>query len=105
MKKNRRTELKHQIESTFDHLAIDEVEILAAEYDKSTTRMIEIKDISLKSAIVKDLFEDIEFSPVVFPPDIFPLLVRNDVFLATLGFRRKKWEIVFLSPPYETQSF
>ncbi len=103
--KNRRMELKHEIENTFDHLANDEIEILAAEYDNSTTRMIEVIDIRTKSAMVMDLSEDIKFSPVAFPPAILSLLVRHDVFLATLGFRQKKWAVVYLSPPYETHSF
>lgn len=54
--------------------------------------MIEVIDIRTKSAMVMDLFEDIEFSPVVFPPAILLLLARHDVFLATLGFRQKKWD-------------
>lgn len=103
MKNNRQAELKLEIMKAFDHLADDEIEILESNYERSTTRMIEVIDVKMKSAKVMDLNEDIEFTPVLFPTAILSLLVRHDVFYATLGLRHKKWEVIYLSPPYKSQ--
>ncbi len=46
-----------------------------------------------------DLFEDIEFSHIDFSTSILQLLERHHAFLATLGLRNNKWEIIYLSPP------
>ena len=100
IQKNRRTQLKLEIENLFDHLAPDEIDILASDYEKSVTRMIEVIQIRKKSALIMDLFEDIEYSHVVFPASILQLLERHDAFLATFGLRNKIWEIMYLSPPY-----
>lgn len=47
-----------------------------------------------------DLFETIEFTRVIFPKTILPLLRPHDVFLAKFGLNDKMWEIVYLTPPY-----
>ncbi len=105
IQKNRRIQMKRAIEQEFDHLAPDEVDILAAEYEKSETRMIEVIEIRKNGALVADLFEDLTFSNVIFPDSIIKLLDRDDTFLATFGLKNKKWTIIYLSPPYDEFKF
>jgi hypothetical protein len=100
IQKNRRSQLKREIEKLFDHLAPDEIDILASDYEKSQTRMIEVIHVRKKSVLIMDLFNDIEFSHVIFPTSILQLLERHDAFLATFGLRNNRWEIIYLSPPY-----
>jgi hypothetical protein len=100
IQKNRNSQLKREIEKSFDHLAPDEIDILASDYERSETRMIEVIKIRKKSVLIMDLKKDIEFSHVIFPTSILQLLERHDAFLATFGLRNKKWEIIYLSPPY-----
>lgn len=100
--KVRKSQLKSEIEKSFGHMTTDEVDRLASGLKSSTTRMIEVITVRKKSALIMDLLKDIEYSPVIFPPSILPLLVRHDAFLATFGLRNDKWEIIYLSPPYET---
>ena len=101
-KEHRKSQLKNEIEKLFDQITTGEVDRLASGLKNSTTRMIEVITVRKKSALIMDLFEDIEFSHVIFPPSILPLLARHDKFLATLGLRNDKWEIIYLSPPYDT---
>lgn len=98
--KIRIAQLKKETLKTYEHLAPDEVDILATHYKQSETRMIEVIQVRKKSAFVMDLYEPIEFTHVVFPQTILPLLKRRDVFLATLGLNEKMWEVIYLSPPY-----
>jgi len=100
IQKNRSSQLKCEIAKLFDHLAPDEIEIMASDYEKSETRIIEVIYVRKKSALVVDLSDDIEFSHVIFPTSILQLLERHDAFLATFGLRNNKWEIIYLSPPY-----
>ena len=100
----RRSQLKSEIGKSFDHLTSAEVDNLASGLKRSTTRMIEVINVRKKSAFIMDLFEDIEFSHVIFPSSILPLLERHDTFLATFGLRNNKWEIIYLSPPYDSFS-
>lgn len=93
--------MKRAIEQEFDHLAPDEVDILAAEYERSETRMIEVIQVRKNGARIADLFEDLTFSNVIFPDSIIKLLDRNDTFLATFGLKNKKWTVIYLSPPYD----
>ena len=104
IRKNRRSLLKREIEKLYDHLAPDEVDILASDYERTETRMIEVLNVRKKSAFIVDLFEDLEFSHVIFPTSILQLLGRHDAFLATFGLRNNKWEIIYLSPPYNELS-
>jgi hypothetical protein len=62
--------------------------------------MIEIVYMKVRSCTVMDLFEDIEFKPVVFPTELMPLLRRRDTFLVTMGMHNNKWEVVYMSTSY-----
>lgn len=104
MKKNNYSQLKREIENSFGHLAEDEIAILASNYEESTTRAIAIVDVRVKSAKAMDLKKDIEFSHVIFPKNIMPLLDRNDIFFATIGLEKKKWHVLYMSPPYDVNA-
>lgn len=93
------------IDKTFGHLAPDEVEILAASYQDSETRMFEVVHVRPRSSVLMDLFEDLEFKPVQFPNELTSLLKRHDVFLGTIGFKDSVWTVLHLSPCYLTDSF
>lgn len=95
-------QLDQSIDDLFAHLAPDEVDILAQNFVRSTTRMITIIKIGARGSIVMDLMEDIEFKPVLFPEELFQLLRRNDVFLMTMGFRDGGWHVLYLSRLYRT---
>ncbi len=98
--KNRFVQLTQEIETAFGHLAPDEVDKLASHFQNYQTRMIEVIRVRKNSALVMDLHEDIEFPHVAFPASIMNLLAKHDVFLAGFGQRNQKWEINYLSPPY-----
>ncbi len=99
---NRINQLDQSIDDLFTHLAPDEVDILAQNFIRSTTRMITIIQIGERGSLVMDLMEDIEFKPVLFPEELFQLLRRNDVFLVTMGFRDEGWHVLYMSPLYRT---
>jgi hypothetical protein len=105
MDNERINRLSSLIEERFGYLAPDEVDILAGEFTESTTQMVEIIDVKPRSALLMDLFEDIEFKPVALPKEMLPYLRRHDTFLATLGYRDNKWEVVYMSPPYANVEF
>jgi hypothetical protein len=90
------------IDEIFGHLAPDEIETLAAGYEKSEMRMLEVVRIRPQSSILMDLFEDLEFKPALFPKKLMPLLKRHDVFLVTIGFKDAAWTVIHLSPRYST---
>lgn len=98
--KIRISKLKKEISKHFEHLAPDEVEVLASYYKKHETRMIEIIQVREESAFAMDLFETVELTHVIFPKAILPLLEPHDVFLATVGLNHKMWEVIYLTPPY-----
>ncbi len=98
--KIRISKLKKEISNFFEHLVPAEVEVLASHYKKHETRMIEVIQVRKKSEFIMDLFETIEFTHLIFPKTILPLLKPHDVFLATFGLNDKLWEIVYLTPPY-----
>lgn len=97
--------LKKEISNFYQHLAPDEVGLLASDYQKYETRMIEVIQVRKKSVCIMDLLEFLEFTHVIFPKSILKLLKPHDVFLATFGLNDKLWEIVYLSPPYEVSHF
>lgn len=99
---NRMNQLDQSIDDLFAHLAPDEVEILAQDFVRSTTRMITVIKIGTRGSLVMDLMEDLEFKGVLFPEKLHQLLLRNDVFLATLGLRDGRWHVLYLSPLYRT---
>jgi hypothetical protein len=93
-------QLDQTIGALFAHLAPDEVDILAQNFIRSTTRMITIIKIGARGSLVMDLMEDIEFKPVLFPEILHPLLRNNDVFHVTMGFRNDRWHVLYMSPLY-----
>jgi len=99
---SRYVRLNALIDELFGHLAPDELEMLAAGYEKSEMRMLEAVYIRPQSSILMDLYEDLEFKPVLFPKELMPFLRRHDVFLGTIGFRDSAWTIIYLSPCYST---
>jgi hypothetical protein len=96
----RLTRLDACIETLFGHLAPDEINLLERQYMKTETLMFEIVDINTKSCTLMDLFDDIQFKPVAFPPELMPLLRRHDVFLGTIAFESARWKILYLSHSY-----
>lgn len=89
------------IQETYGDLAPDEVDILVRDFDRSVTTMIEARDLRLSSAFFIGAMDDVEFKPVLIPPALFSEIRIGDVFLATLGSRNGRWEIIWLSPAYE----
>lgn len=98
---SRQDSLNSLIEGLFGHLAPDEVNVLASEYSKSETRMLEVTHVTSRTATLMDLYEDIEFKSVRFPKELLPLLRESDVFQATLGRNGSHWVVLHLSPSYE----
>jgi hypothetical protein len=99
---NRMNQLDQSIDDLFAHLAPDEIDILAQNFVRSTTRMITVIKIGKRSSLVMDLMEDIEFDGVLFPEELNSLLRRHDVFLTTMGFRDDRWHVLYMSPLYRT---
>lgn len=88
------------IEDEYD-LFPDEIDFGSTDFAKTITEMIEVIDVRPQASTFIDLFEDIEYSPVMVPKDLARLLRPHDVFLATLGYRNRKWKIIWLSPAYK----
>lgn len=88
------------IEKLFGHLAPDEVDTLAETFQNPQTRMFEIVHTKSKDYTLMDLFEEIEFKPVVFPAELMLLLRRRDVFLATIGLDNNQWRVLHMSNSY-----
>lgn len=100
----RLADLDQCIEKLFGHLAPDEVDILSRRFRRVENRMIEIVETKARSCTAMDLFEELEFKPVVFPAELMPLLRRRDSFLATIGMQKNKWEVVYMSKSYREEN-
>ena len=97
-------ELNRWINDLYGDLAPDEIDILLQNYDSADTAMVEVVALSDRSLMFRDLYEDIEYSPVVLPQVLGHYLQLGDVFLASLGFKNRRWHIVHLSPSYISET-
>ena len=52
-------------DSLFGHLAPDEIDSLGIEFEETTTRMLQVVVIKTKYVMAMDLFEDLEFKPLL----------------------------------------
>ncbi len=101
----RRQILKNEILKYFGQLSIYQVEKKETEFEKSDTRMIEIIQIHSQGITVMDILDDTELSPVIFPKNILSEIALHDVFMVTIGLRDARWEVIFMSPPYDVGIF
>lgn len=85
----------------YSHLQPDDVDSLAGDYEKTTTRMFEVIHVYKNASILMDVHDDIEFSPVKFASHLVPLLRREDVFVGTLGYRDGQWDVLHMNPLYD----
>ena len=99
---NRIEQLNELIEKRYAGVDPDLAEELASLQERWTITMVEVVAIGEKSVVLRDHFNDTEFKPAVFPPEILYLLAPGDVFLATMGFWSGRWVIFYLSPAYES---
>ncbi len=100
---NRWNQIDRTIDELFGHLADDEIEILEQSYSKSITTMIIVTKVGVKVSQVMELKRNFEYRKVLFPVELGGLLLRDDVFFTTMGFRDGKWHVIHLSPLYRTQ--
>lgn len=98
-------ELSELIKENYGEMGPVEIDRIAANYPRVITRMLEVTEVRPQATVLMDLFEELEFKPVIFPDNLRALLRAEDVFLATLGYEKGKWEIIHLSPPYESEEF
>jgi len=71
-----------------------------AQYEDFIFEMFQVHTIGSKHVKLMHLFEDEIFSPVVFDKELHSLLKLNQVFLMKLGFKNRKWHVIYMSPPY-----
>jgi hypothetical protein len=88
------------IEHQFLDLHPNEVENRCRECDESITEMFKVAQLKNRSIVLSHLFEDHEYEPVIFPPDIRLLVKEHDVFLMTLGRTHDAWIIIWMSTTY-----
>lgn len=93
--------LKLLIDEMFMSVHPDIVDTKAPCYDETLTEMFEVVQTKKKSMILMHLYDDIEFKPVFFPPEVHALVKRRDVFLMTLGRTEDAWHVIWMSPPYD----
>lgn len=96
-------QLNHEIEKLYGHLDPEEIDLITSDFDEALTTMIELIEVNPLNSLAIDFFEDIEFKPVDFPGELLPLLRKSDVFLAKLGKRQGRWQVVYLSSVYEEE--
>jgi hypothetical protein len=93
-------QLEECIQTLFGSVAPDKTTLTEQNYSKSTMLMFEIVELHPKRSVVKELFEEKKFQPIVFPEELFPLLKRKDIFLAMIGFKNDEWAVLYMSNPY-----
>lgn len=94
--------LNAAIEMHFGDLDPDEVEILERDFEETTTRMIEVVEVRSRGTKMMDLYEEEEFKSVQLPREISGFLRRHDVFMVTLGLKDGGWQMLHMSPSYES---
>jgi hypothetical protein len=97
--------LEGWIKEHFGHLAQDEIDLLGHSFERVKTMMFEILSLRRRGSSILDLDLDIELRPVVFPEELQLLLRSHDAFLGTIGFRKGRWEVLYLSQPYHSVEY
>jgi hypothetical protein len=101
LSEDKRHEALHQlVDEKFLDMAPDEIDAKGIGYEQIVMEMFEVARGTLKSKVLRHLFNDDEFEPVIFPPEIHPLIENRDVFLMTIARKNDAWHVLWMSPPY-----
>lgn len=97
----RREELEKLI---FEYVDDDDVpdETALREYESVETELFEVREITMNWVRLKYLYRDAFVEPVQFPKNIHAKLRVGDVFLIMLADDGAGWNILWMSPPYES---
>jgi hypothetical protein len=85
----------------FLNISPDTIARSTLQYDESITEMFQIEKTGPSSKQLRHVFNDDIFEPVIFPPEIRPLLKKRDIFLMTLGRKDETWHVLWMSTAYD----
>lgn len=88
------------IEQDFN-LSPAELDERASAYEESIMDMFEVSRIGGSLMELTHFFNDELYFPVTIPKQLMGAFEIGQVFLMTLGRSEHRWEIVYISPPYE----
>jgi hypothetical protein len=88
------------VKDHFENLSGQEIERRSSQYDDTVMEMFQVVKDGKKSKTLAHLFNDIEFEPVFFPPEIHQSVKQRDVFLMTLGRKDDSWYVLWMTGPY-----